>query len=104
MNTRSVFSPSDFKSCGQYVVKDTFKRGDTNFQLASSVAYKVGWQSHAVDKTVFFLVAVTDGMCIGFDDLDALCRYLNKDTVGFRPLEDDELVEVMKATGNRFFR
>lgn len=104
MKNRSTFSLSDFKSCGQYVVKDSFRRGDKNFQFAASVAYKVCWWSQADDKTTYFLMSVTDGMLLPFDELKDLCSHLNKDKDGYRPLEADELVEVMKATGNRFFR
>lgn len=105
MDTRATFSPLDFAvgGGGQYVIRDSFKRGRSkDFRFASSVAYKLCYWNEP-DKTSLFLASLTDGMLIQFVDLEAVCRYLNEDEEGFRPLEPDELVEVVRATGNRFF-
>ena len=103
MKTRVQFSPSDFtdNGCGQVVVRDSFTRGSKAYEFGASVAYKVGWVS-GITSTQFSLVALTDGMTTLFGGIQKLVDHLNNDECGFRPLEPDELVEIIKTQGSRF--
>lgn len=101
MKTRTTFEPSDFKGAGQMVVRDTFPVGCKDYDHGICVAYKVCWLT-GEPANDYFLAALSDGMLIKFDTITALCNHLNSDEEGFRPLQRDEMAEIIKRHGNRF--
>lgn len=100
MKIRRIFEPTDFEGCGQMLVRDNGT--DTAGQM-SAVAYKVGYYPGASDRDKnWALIALSDGQIKFYPTLEGLCEFLNNDQFGFRPLQDEEIVDITENVGNRF--
>ena len=105
MKTRIVFSPEDFDGSGQMIIRESSTPDSSDLLFAISVAYKVGHTTIRDGKkilNVVLFVALSDGMAAVFDNKKALCRYLNNDECGFRPMTCSEIAKVLSHQGNRF--
>lgn len=103
MKTRTIFEPSDFEGCGQLVVRNSSLADSMDLSYKASVSYKIGWIFEPNGETHYFLISLTDGMLIKCGpSLENLCTYLNNDSIGYRPLSKQELMDVTQYLGNRF--
>lgn len=101
MKTRTTFEESDFNGSCQMVVRDSFPRGSKAYEFGMSVAYKIGYIVTNTENATA-LISLSDGMVIGFKSKAAMVDHLNKDEAGFRVLEIEEYVEMVRAQGSRF--
>lgn len=101
MKTRTTFIEVDFKGYGQLIVRDSFPRGSKDYAFGISVAYKIGYVLTQTENNAA-LISLSDGMVIGFESKRALVEHLNADEEGFRVLEIEEYVEMVRAQGSRF--
>lgn len=103
MKTKTIFEPSDFKGCGQVVVRNSSPEDSTDLSFKASVSYKIGWMHAPNGENHYFMISLTDGMITRCGpSLENLCNYFNNDAVGFRPLTKQELMDVMQHLGNGF--
>ncbi len=101
MKQRYIFELDDFKGCGQLVIRESSPLGSTDISFALSVSYKVGYIG-AGSTRKYMLIALSDGLCMSFDTMEALIDHLNNDVHGYRPLNTVELDHIMQYNGNRF--
>jgi hypothetical protein len=102
MKTQVIFEPSDFNCCGQLIIRNSFPRGQTNYDSAIMVAYKIGVLQRVNDCRLFMKISLADGLCRSYLSTEELCEELNSDSYGFRPMSDEEIVGVARVGGNRF--
>jgi len=105
MKTRITFEPSDFYSSGQMIVRESASKECVDTGFLTSVSYKIGWGFHK-DPTVkgqaAYMIALSDGYVSSYDSIDALCKMINDDPCGYRPMTLAEMIAVMTYNGNRF--
>lgn len=102
MKSKFTFSPADFKAGGQMIIRQSSPVGNASGASMTCVAYKVGWRTPLEGPNKALLISLQDGMCIEYEDMEALCGVLNKDESGFRPMSGREIKAVMEYVGNRF--
>lgn len=95
VSQRVVFSPDDFKGSGQTIVRCSYDGED--HQFGASVAFKIGYFGQIVLK-----ISLTDGMALEYASKEELCSALNNDSIGYRPVEESELLVLVATIGNRF--
>ena len=86
----------DFTSAGQMIVRKSRS-------ISITQVYKIGYMfvdANSPYKTLS--IAMSDGMCVAYDNVEALCKALNEDEIGYRPMTSEEIADVMKEQGNRF--
>ncbi len=65
-----------------------------------TICYKVGYDPSGRNTVV--LIALSDGLILHFKSHEALCKDLNEDDVGFRPMTKREITSILGHQGNRF--
>jgi hypothetical protein len=100
------FEVDDFPGSGQMIIRRSseelepeFSHSDKTISFALSVAYKIGYCSKTRQAC---LISIADGLVLLYDDKEALCKKLNEDEVGFRPMTTFEIITCMEYQGNRF--
>lgn len=101
MKQRNTFEPSDFRGCGQIIVRNSFPIGSTEYDHATTVSYKIGFLAGNKDKKIL-KISLADGMTIQYRTINDLCNALNNDEYGYRPMNEKEIQIIMKVIGNRF--
>ena len=85
---------------GQTIIRKSERPSIT---LVYKIGYKIGYKYGDADKPAqALLIAMSDGLCEVFENIETLCERLNNDDLGYRPITTEELVHLMKEQGNRF--
>lgn len=104
VETKYTFEESDFAGSGQIIISRSAPIESNDFIYKLTVTYKVGYMypENGLD-TLYCLISMCDGMVIRtFESKAVLVSYINNDKVGFRPIEKQELLDIMKVEYNRF--
>lgn len=94
-----LFEEKDFTGCGQMIIRNSFKPHSNDYAFGITVAYKVGW---LVANKDILLISLADGMVKAFESVNALCKYLNEDEFGYRPMTKEEIHSILVSHGSRF--
>jgi hypothetical protein len=100
MQVRYKFFPDDFEGSGQMIIRNSFPIGSTDFLFGISVAYKIGYVDFSSKSTV--MISLADGMVSKPKTLEELCNELNNDELGYRPMTEAEIENILGEQGNRF--
>lgn len=95
-----LFEEKDFDGAGQMIIRNSFKPGSTDYAFGITVAYKMGWLIG--NPTHVLLISLADGTCKPFKSINDLCKYLNEDEFGFRPMSKEEIHSILVTHGSRF--
>ena len=107
MKKRIVFDPGDFKGSGQMVIRNSFPVGCDDFVFGTTVAYKIGYGVFKLNKKlspVVLMISLADGGTCAYDTKEELCKRLNDDAYGYRPMTKEEISAILGRQGNRFPR
>lgn len=107
MKNRIVFEPGDFDGSGQMIIRNSFPVGNDDLLFASTVAYKIGYSVFKLNKKlmpVVLMISLADGGTCVYDTRDDLCKRLNEDSYGYRPMTKEEISAILGNQGNRFSR
>lgn len=88
-----IFWEEDDIRGGIHVIRESSPVDDPCLSFASSVAYMIGFDAGTDAKT---MISVCDGMTLHYDSKQELADHLNNDDFGFRPLEGEALIEVLR--------
>jgi len=107
MKHKIVFEPGDFDGSGQMIIRNSYTHGSSDFVFASTVAYKIGYCVFQINKKlgpVVLMISLADGGTCVYDTEDDLCKMLNGDSYGYRPMTEKEISDILGYQGNRFER
>ena len=91
MKVKYEFEEKDFLGRGQLIVHQSAKRGN----ISPTLVYKVGYGYPSINGTPKpCLISMADGLVNFYHDLSTLVADLNMDPVGYRPLTQEEIVQV----------
>jgi len=104
MKTKVIFSPEDFKGAGQLIIRDSFPVGCTDYSFGITVAYKIGFIIHPKKKggIKYLIISLSDGMALEYASLEDLCKKLNSDSYGYRPMTRHEIDKIIVSRGSGF--
>ena len=90
-----IFEENDIK-VGMYVVCNSYPKGSTNYDFATTVMYKIGWQyKNKTDKTQYCMISLSDGMITSYKTKKELINRLNS-AKGYRILSIIEMTDILR--------
>jgi len=98
MIIKHIFESGDFNSPGQVIVRA--HSGNVSSSYITSVSYKIGYDPRK--RGSHTLISLSDGQTQFFENEESLIESLNKDPIGFRPIEKREWDAIWESNGNRF--
>lgn len=102
MKIKHIFEPSDFEGCGQMIIRNSYQHGD-NIDFGVTVAYKIGYIP-CEKRNKRCKISLADGLIKVYESIEDLCKALNEDSEGFRPMTQSEIESILSRQGNRFLQ
>lgn len=98
-----IFEEKDIQA-GLYVIRQSSPKGSKDLMFASTVCYKVAYTNNNTEKPYGLCNFTTDGWYYPIGDKKAICDHLNNDRDGFRPLQKEELIEILQNSLTGFLK
>lgn len=95
MKMKIIFEEEDIE-VGMYVICNSYPKESTNYEFATTVMYKIGWQyEKETDKTQYCMISLTDGMIVPYKTKKDLINRLNSEK-GYRILNIIEITDILR--------
>jgi hypothetical protein len=99
---KNIFTEEQLKT-GMFIIRNDAGRPITDQSFARTVTFKIIYR-HTAEKPHGMCSVLTDGFTYGVaNDRKELAEYLNNDDIGFRPLEREEMIELIKTNTQNFY-